>query len=180
MDTQIGVNGVRWVTAEVVYVNGVEVNLTVLDTEVSKEPVERHVTVGTAEPVAVAPSGSISGSGMFLFPCPAGYVSQEFGNAGHKGMDIAAPYGSTIYAAAGGTVIMSKWYSGYGKCVMIDHGNGIITLYGHASSLYVSVGQVVGKGDPIAAVGSTGWSSGNHVHFEIRVNGSFVNPRRYL
>ncbi len=180
VETQKGENGVRWVTAEVEYVNGVEVNRTVLDTEVSKEPVERHVTVGTAEPVAVAPSGSISGSGMFLFPCPAGYVSQEFGNAGHKGMDIAAPYGSTIYAAAGGTVIMSKWYSGYGKCVMIDHGNGIITLYGHASSLYVSVGQVVGKGDPIAAVGSTGWSFGNHVHFEIRVNGSFVNPRRYL
>lgn len=179
-ETQKGENGVRQVTATVEYVNGVEVNRTVLESNVTKEPVERRVTIGTAEPIATAPGGSISGSGMFLNPCPAGYVSQEFGHYGHKGMDIAAPYGSTVYAAAGGTVILAKWYSGYGKCVMIDHGNGIVTLYGHASSLYVSAGQVVGKGDPIAAVGSTGQSTGNHCHFEIRVNGSFVNPRRYL
>lgn len=180
VETQKGETGVRQVTAKVEYVNGVEVNRTVLNSQVIKEPVERRVTVGTAQPVQAAPGGSIQGNGMFINPCPSGYVSQEFGHAGHKGMDIASGYGNTIYASAGGTVILARWYSGYGKCVMIDHGNGIVTLYGHASSLYVSAGQVVGQGDPIAAVGSTGWSTGNHVHFEIRVNGQFVNPRRYL
>lgn len=183
VQTQKGENGVRKVTATVEYVNGVEVNRTVLSSEVIKQPVERRVTVGTAEPVLTAPGGAITGSGMFINPCPSGYISQEFGYngySGHKGIDIASGYGNTIYASAGGTVILARWYSGYGKCVMIDHGNGIVTLYGHASSLYVSAGQVVGKGDPIAAVGSTGWSTGNHCHFEIRVNGRFVNPRKYL
>ncbi len=180
LETQAGETGTRQVTATVEYVNGVEVNRTILESQVTKEPVERRVTVGTAEPIQVAPGGSISGSGMFLNPCPAGYVSQEFGHAGHKGMDIAAPYGSTIYASAGGTVSLARWYAGYGNCVMIDHGNGIVTLYGHASSLYVSAGQVVGKGQPIAAVGSTGWSYGNHVHFEVRSNGRKFNPRNYL
>jgi murein DD-endopeptidase MepM/ murein hydrolase activator NlpD len=180
VETQKGQTGIRQVTAKVEYVNGIEVNRTVLNSQVVKEPVERRVTVGTAQPVKVAPSASIQGNGMFINPCPSGYVSQEFGHAGHKGMDIASGYGNTIYASAGGTVILARWYSGYGKCVMIDHGNGIVTLYGHASSLYVSVGQVVGQGAPIAAVGSTGWSTGNHCHFEIRVNGQFINPRRYL
>ncbi|PWL71301.1 MAG: hypothetical protein DBY25_06410 [Clostridiales bacterium] len=182
--TQEGENGTRQVTATVEYVNGVEVGRTVLDSVVTKEPVEKHVTVGSAEPTVVVPSGGGlapgTGSGMFINPCPSGYVSQEFGHAGHKGMDIASGYGNPIYASAGGTVILARWYSGYGKCVMIDHGNGIVTLYGHASNLYVSQGQVVAQGQPIAAVGSTGWSSGNHCHFEIRVNGQTVNPRRYL
>lgn len=181
-ETQAGENGSRTVTATVEYVNGAEVSRTVLESTVTKDPVERRVTVGTAEPIQVAPGGGspAAGSGAFINPCPAGYVSQEYGNYGHKGMDIAAPYGSAIYASAPGTVILAKWYAGYGNCVMIDHGGGVVTLYGHASALYVSQGQSVAQGQTIAAVGSTGWSSGNHCHFEVRVNGGFQNPRRYL
>jgi len=177
---QAGQKGSRHVKATVEYVDGVEVDRTILESEVTKEPVDQKVAVGTAELIQPAPNGSISGSGQFLYPCPAGYTSQEFGNYGHKGMDIAAPYGSTIYASAGGTVTMSKWYANYGKCVMIDHGNGFVTLYGHCSSLYVSPGQKVAKGEPIAAVGSTGWSTGNHVHWEVRHNGAKYNPRKFM
>ena len=98
----------------------------------------------------------------------------------HMGMDIAAPNGTTIKAAAGGTVIQSGWYGGYGNLVIIDHGNGVTTYYGHCSKLYVSVGQEVEAGDAIAAVGSTGYSTGNHLHFEIRLNGQQVNPETYI
>ena len=143
---------------------------------------QKQVTVGSAEPISIAPSGSSpqTGSGAFINPCPSGYVSQEYGHYGHKGMDIASGYGNPIYASAGGTVILARWYSGYGKCVMIDHGNGVVTLYGHASALYVSAGQTVAQGQVIAAVGSTGQSTGNHCHFEVRVNGRTTNPRYYL
>lgn len=180
--TQEGENGVRQVTATIDYVNGVEVNRTVLDSVVTKEPVQKQVTVGSAEPISIAPSGSSpqTGSGAFINPCPSGYVSQEYGHYGHKGMDIASGYGNPIYASAGGTVILARWYSDYGKCVMIDHGNGVVTLYGHASALYVSAGQTVAQGQVIAAVGSTGQSTGNHCHFEVRVNGRTTNPRYYL
>ena len=83
-------------------------------------------------------------------------------------------------AAASGKVIMSQWYGGYGNCVMIDHGGGIVTLYGHASKLLVSQGQTVKRGHTIALVGSTGRSTGPHLHFEILINGSQVNPFKYL
>lgn len=99
----------------------------------------------------------------------------------HKGLDIAAVQGTTIVAAASGTVIASGWSdSGYGYHVRISHGNGVETLYGHCSALYVSEGQYVEQGEAIAAVGSTGWSTGPHLHLEIRVNGSVVNPQYYL
>ncbi|HEY3374689.1 MAG TPA: peptidoglycan DD-metalloendopeptidase family protein [Candidatus Aquicultor sp.] len=98
----------------------------------------------------------------------------------HSGVDLGAPYGTTVGAAQGGTVIMAGWYGGYGNAVIIDHGGGISTLYGHNSSLLVGVGQVVAKGQGIAISGSTGLSTGPHVHFEVRQNGNPVDPLGYL
>ncbi|NLP18527.1 MAG: peptidoglycan DD-metalloendopeptidase family protein [Firmicutes bacterium] len=121
-------------------------------------------------------------------------VSSEFGmrphpvfggNRMHTGLDIAAPYGQSIYgqpifAAAAGKVLVSGVQGGYGNTVVLDHGGGISTLYGHASALLVQPGQVVARGQTIARVGSTGVSTGPHVHFEVRVNGTPVNPRDWL
>ena len=98
----------------------------------------------------------------------------------HTGYDIPASYGSNIVAAEGGTVITAGWVNGYGNTVMINHGGGIVTLYGHNSSLTVSKGQTVTRGQVIAKCGSTGNSTGNHCHFEVRVNGAAVNPQPYL
>lgn len=113
---------------------------------------------------------------------PYGWRSSPFGGGGdfHPGIDIASDGGTPIVATADGTVVYSDWYSGYGKLVQIDHGNGIVTLYGHNSQLAVSVGQTVKKGQVIAYMGSTGLSTGNHCHYEIRVNGQVVDPSRYL
>lgn len=98
----------------------------------------------------------------------------------HKGIDIAASNGTTIVAAADGKVTYSGWMSGYGNLIIITHENGIQTYYGHCSKLYVSEGKEVAAGDKIAAVGSTGYSTGNHLHFEIRKNGTQINPQTYL
>ena len=98
----------------------------------------------------------------------------------HSGIDIGAGSGSSIIAAADGKVTMSKYYGGYGNTVMIDHGGGMVTLYAHCSKLNVSVGQKVSKGQNIALVGSTGQSTGPHLHFEVRKNGATQNPTSYV
>jgi murein DD-endopeptidase MepM/ murein hydrolase activator NlpD len=98
----------------------------------------------------------------------------------HTGVDMHADMGEPIHAAAAGTVVQAGWRGGYGKCVVIDHGNGLATLYGHQSEILVSVGQKVKKGEVIGKVGSTGYSTGPHLHFEVRVNGSPVDPAGYL
>lgn len=98
----------------------------------------------------------------------------------HKGIDIGAPNGTKILAAAKGEITYSGWMGGYGYLIIIDHGNGIKTYYGHCSKLYAKVGEEVEAGEEIAAVGSTGYSTGNHLHFEIRKNGYQINPQRYL
>ena len=117
-------------------------------------------------------------------------VTSEFGNRidpitgkrkGHTGMDLAVPTGTPIRAALPGTVVVSKYNAGgYGYYVCIDHGNGLATLYGHCSQLLARVGQTVQAGDIIALSGSTGRSTGPHLHFEVRVNGERTNPRAYL
>ena len=96
----------------------------------------------------------------------------------HAGCDVGASYGSAIYAAASGTVILASWNGGYGNCVMINHGNGYTTLYGHMSSIAVSVGQTVSMGQTIGYVGSTGNSTGPHLHFEVRssATGGTMDP----
>lgn len=102
----------------------------------------------------------------------------------HTGLDFGAPYGSAVRAADGGTVLYAGWRGGYGKTVIINHGNrngaNITTLYGHLSSINVGNGQAVGKGQTVGRVGSTGYSTGPHLHFEVRLNGSPVDPMRYL
>lgn len=118
-------------------------------------------------------------------PIKTGYtITSRFGQRSsgmHRGLDIAAPMGTVIQAAASGTVTSSGWSdNGFGYCVVISHGNGVQTLYAHCSKLYVSAGDYVSQGDKIAAVGSTGWSTGPHLHLEIRVNGTIVNPQYYL
>ena len=95
-------------------------------------------------------------------------------------MDIAAPYGTKIVAAAKGKVTHSGWMGGYGNLIIITHDNGIQTYYGHCSKLIAKVGDEVEAGDEIAKVGSTGFSTGNHLHFEIRKNGNQINPQKYL
>lgn len=128
--------------------------------------------------------------GVFCWPAPSyTYISSEFGyrvhpvygtKKYHSGMDMAAPGGSPILAAANGTVKFAGWNGGYGNCVIIDHGGGIQTLYGHSSKLLVSVGQTVSRGEKIALVGTTGTSTGNHLHFEVLNNGAATDPRPYL
>lgn len=98
----------------------------------------------------------------------------------HSGMDFAADYGSPIYAAQNGVVLYAGWYGGYGNTVILDHGNGITTLYAHASEVYVQERQEITQGDVIATTGSTGLSTGPHLHFEVRENGTPVDPMSYL
>lgn len=127
------------------------------------------------------PTARVSGGGM-VWPVN-GTVTSEYGARWgrlHAGIDIAAPNGTPIRAAKGGTVILAGSYGGYGLAVIIDHGGGLTTLYAHQSRLGSSSGQDVGAGEVIGYVGSTGNSTGNHVHFETRVDGSPQNPRRYL
>ena len=102
------------------------------------------------------------------------------GSTNHQGIDIGAGQGAPIYASASGTVIFAGTSGGYGNCVMINHGNGVTTLYGHQSRIAVSKGQRVNQGDVIGYVGSTGHSTGPHLHFGIMVNGDYVNPLRYV
>jgi len=98
----------------------------------------------------------------------------------HEGIDIGAPMGAPIVASAAGTVIVAAYDGGYGNLVVIDHGGGIATAYAHQSSIAVSVGQQVSQGETIGYVGSTGHSTGPHLHFEVRVNGTPVDPLGYL
>ncbi len=130
---------------------------------------------------------SHSVKGVYFEVTPvSGIITSRFGNResirshGHTGLDIAAPAGTPIKAAADGTVLFSGYSGGYGYVVKLNNGNGVQTYYGHCSKLYVSAGEKVKAGDVIAAVGSTGNSTGNHLHFEVRVNGTEVNPQNYL
>ena len=130
----------------------------------------------------------VQGSGTFIWPCngpitsPFGYRTHPiFGTTiYHAGIDIGVDYGTPIHAADSGTVILAGWCGGYGNAVIIDHGNGLQTLYGHNTSVAVSEGQAVSQGEVIAYAGSTGYSTGPHCHFEVRENGEAVDPMGYL
>ncbi|MGZ6255630.1 MAG: M23 family metallopeptidase [Candidatus Limnocylindria bacterium] len=122
----------------------------------------------------------IVGNGELLWPVAHPIITQYFSSY-HQALDIAAPAGSTVMAAAAGTVTWSGWKdNGGGLVIGIDHGNGIVTVYNHLGSLWVTVGTTVAAGQGIAAVGCTGVCTGPHVHFEVIVNGVLVNPLRYL
>ncbi len=107
---------------------------------------------------------------------PWGWGSSDW----HSGIDIANDWGTPLYATADGVVVFSDWYSGYGKMIKIDHGNGIVTVYAHNSANLVNVGESVKKGQHIADMGNTGNSTGSHIHYEVRVNGTAVNPGNFL
>ena len=133
-------------------------------------------------------SSSSGGTGRFMWPC-RGEITSYFGwrthpifgtTKYHSGMDIAVDYGTPIMAADSGTVIYSGWLGGYGYAVMIDHGSGLVTLYAHNQSLNVYEGQYVTKGTSIAYAGSTGYSTGPHCHFEVRLHGEVTEPLNYL
>ena len=181
--TSPGVYGAADVVANVTYVNGQETERTVLSSVTLQEPVTEHRLQGTKERPTWHPTGT------FRWPT-TGRITSYFGgrkspggigSTNHKGIDIAAPKGTPVYAADGGTVTYAGWMSGYGYTVRIEHaGNGYVTYYAHNSSLTVRVGQHVYKGQQIARVGSTGNSTGNHCHFEIRYNGVAKNPLNYL
>lgn len=173
-----GKYGTAKVTADVVYINGVEQERTILSYEVTQKPVNQIKLVGTkARPLTMA-------TGHFIKPVN-GRTSASFGkyptlSGTHTGHDWSAPTGTTIKASDGGKVIHAGWKGNYGYCVIIDHENGYQTYYAHCSKLYVKKGDRVYQGQKIAAVGSTGRSTGPHLHFEVRYKGKPQNPLKYV
>ena len=173
---QEGVNGVQIFDGTVTKVSG-EVTAREGDTEVIRDKQDKIILVGTAERPKTAPTGT------FAMPIQHYSLSSNFGYRWgrlHAGIDMAAPTGTPIYASDGGTVTRAGWYSGYGLCVDISHDNGKETRYGHCSKLLVNVGDKVYQGQEICLVGNTGHSFGSHLHFEIHLNGSPVDPRPIL
>ncbi len=180
--TSPGEYGKADVLAKTTYVNGEETERTVLSSVTLREPVTEYRLRGTKPRPTWYPTGS------FRWPA-SGRITSYFGgrkspggigSTNHKGIDIAVPRGTPVYAADGGTVTYSGWMGGYGYLVEITHGNGYVTRYGHNSALTVKVGAHVYKGQQIAKAGSTGNSTGNHCHFEVRYNGVAKNPLNYL
>jgi murein DD-endopeptidase MepM/ murein hydrolase activator NlpD len=137
--------------------------------------------IQAAQAQSSGPSATPSSAGL-IWPA-AGPITSPFGwrwGRMHEGIDIGAPYGAPIYAAASGTIIYCGWESGYGNLTVIDHGGNLATAYGHQSSIVVACGQAVTQGQVIGYVGSTGHSTGPHLHFEVRINGAPVDPMGYL
>lgn len=173
---QEGVNGVRSVTAECVYdTDGNQLSQTILSTEVIKEPIPKKVMIGTK-------NSYISGDGTFIWPVP-NYrrVSRWYGGS-HRGVDITGALGTPIYATAAGTVQKAGYEragagTNYGYSIILNHGNGYTSIYAHCSSLVVTNGQYVKQGQLLGYMGSTGRSTGVHLHFEIRYNGQYLRPQ---
>lgn len=142
-----------------------------------------------AASVGSAGGGTASGTGSFVFPVASYvYISSRFGMRvhpitgqykSHTGMDIASNQGTAVYACDSGTVALAGWNGGYGNCIIIDHGNGYRTLYGHLSVISVSEGQTVSQGNTIGQVGSTGNSTGPHLHLEVFKNGNRIDPEQF-
>lgn len=173
-----GSEGSKEVTEQVVMVNGYETERTVVSEKVLTEAVPQKVEIGTLQ---TPPKRAI---GNYIYPVSGARFSSGFGYRGgenHSGIDLCASAGTSVYASDGGKIVNAgDRGDGYGNLVIIDHGNGFQTYYAHNSQVLVTVGQDVAQGEAIAKVGSTGNSSGNHVHFEVRKNGTPVNPIDYL
>ena len=175
-----GVEGEAQIEANVTFVNGYEREREVLSSVTLREPTTTVKAVGTKEKPKTASKGT------YIWPV-SGRISSYFGGryifgsySYHSGLDIAVSYGTTVKAADGGTVTFAGYKGSYGNLVIITHDNGTQTYYAHNSSLLVSAGQKVYQGQAVAKAGSTGRSTGVHCHFEVRVNGSAVNPLNYL
>lgn len=177
-----GEYGAADVVAEVTYVNGEETKRTILSSVTLKDPVTEQRVRGTKERPTWLPTGNFRWPTTGRITSPFGRRASPggVGSRNHKGIDIAGRYGTAIYAADGGEVTYAGWMGGYGYLVRIEHFNGYVTYYGHNSSLLVQPGQKVYKGQQIARMGSTGNSTGNHCHFEVRYNGVPKNPLNYL
>lgn len=176
---QEGKPGLRTVTYRVVERNGLPVAMEELSREIVQEPVPKIVARGTKRIVVASRGGGSGELGWPIFgqiTSGYGYRAREF----HGGIDIAAPYGSPVRAAGGGTVIYTGRDGGYGRMVLIDHGDGLVTRYAHLSRIDVEPGQNVSRGEVIGAVGESGRATGPHLHFEVMVNGSTRNPLNYL
>ncbi len=174
-----GEMGSQKVFYRLVYVDGVQTDAVVKNTVTTKEPVDQVVLVGTKE--------SYSSTGSFIWPVPyTGNITSPFEHRWgtfHYGLDISwsGIYGADIVASDSGTVTWAGWdNSGYGYYVIIDHGNGFQTMYAHCCDVYVSIGDKVRQGDVIAGVGSTGYSTGDHLHFEIIKDGVKIDPEIYV
>lgn len=182
--TTRGKKGAAIETVEKVYVAGILAETNVVNTEITKQPTTEYVRRGTHMSTAIKPSqGDGTFDFEFIWPVNGGYETCDIdGYRGHTGMDIGGvPVGTSIYASADGVVIKSvKNTYGYGYHIIIDHGNGVQTLYAHCSRLYAKVGDVVEQGDRIALLGATGNAQGKHLHFEIRINGEYKDPADYI
>ena len=174
---QAGIDGEKKISYVATKVNGVIDNREVKEETVLKKAVDKIIVKGNN--VQVASRGG--GSGVLDWPI-YGPISSYYGSRGgtHTGMDITAPVGTAIKAADAGTVTGACYQGGYGNFITINHGNGMVTRYAHCSAINVSVGQNVSRGTVIGKVGSTGRSTGPHLHFEVLVNGGFRNPLNYL
>ncbi len=172
-----GVQGERFVKAEIVRINGKEVERKILTEKVSKNPIGKIVVKGTKNPPPKI------GSGKFKWPTSRGAVTSKFGKRWgrmHEGIDIGLPIGSQVKASDGGKVTFSGYKNGYGLCLIINHGGGYSTLYAHNSKLLVKSGESVFQGQAIAKSGNTGRSTGPHLHFEVQKNGVPQNPTKFL
>lgn len=174
--TEQGEDGLAEVNADVVYINGYESERTILTSTTLEEATITYALKGTkAKPKTAS-------KGYYTWPV-SGTITSRYGNRHgefHTGLDIGVAYGTKVKAADGGTVTYAGWKGNYGYLVIITHDNGDQTYYAHNSSLLVSKGDKVYQGQAVAKAGSTGRSTGNHCHFEIRINGKTVNPLNYL
>ena len=175
---QEGQNGIQIFEGTITKVGGtVTDRKETAEPEIIKKKKDKIILVGTAERPKTAATGT------FIVPLDHYVVTSEWGGRWgrmHEGMDLAAPTGTPIHASDGGKIIKANYWSGHGLCVEIDHGNGVITRYSHCSAVFVNIGDLVYQGQHIANVGNTGHSFGSHCHFEVRVNGSSQNPRKYI
>ena len=181
--TTAGCNGTSVKTESVEYINGKETARTEISNEVLSNPVNEVILVGTGVAKVTATERAEASSQGFICPLNRGsfVVTAYYGDGrNHKGIDLGANRGTPIFAVGGGTVTYAGYDSDFGYNVIVQHSNGINTRYAHASALSVSKGQVVSQGEMLGTVGSTGWSTGNHLHFEVIVNGTRVNPAPYI
>lgn len=179
--TKAGVEGEERVTYDITMKNGYPTEVEVLERETLLEPVTRIVKVGTKRTLT---RSSRTNFGVVVGTLTSGFGYRKDPISGvrkfHNAIDIAAPRGTPVYAYTNGKVVTAGWGNMTGNYVVIDHGSGLRTKYLHLSSISVSVGQTVKVGQKIGGVGSTGYSTGNHLHFEVTKNGVAVNPLLYL
>ena len=176
---EVGKEGKESRRIRVVEVNGEMVESTIVEREVIEAPGTTIIYEGTRSALSLASRGDSSGSDIPIL----GQVSAVFGETGaywhnaHTGLDLAAEVGTPIYVVAAGEVIFAGWNDAYGNLVIVDHGNGVVTYYGHQSKMVVKEGDFVARGDKLGECGSTGNSSGPHLHFEVRINDVPVDPQ---